>query len=119
MLRVEDQVIQRYISDPLLIDGKKHDLRLYLLIAKTDPFLVFLNEEGLARFCTENYQKPSEQKDIKREAHLTNYSINKSHPNFKRTNKLTEINNASKRTLASYWKSVEQEGHDVQTVRDF
>jgi tubulin polyglutamylase TTLL11 len=52
-----DSVIQRYIDNPFLMNKKKHDLRLYVLIASVDPFVAFLNEEGLARFCTENYDK--------------------------------------------------------------
>ena len=52
-------VVQRYISRPLLLNGKKHDLRLYVLIASVEPFIAFVNEEGLARFCVEDYQRPS------------------------------------------------------------
>ena len=51
----------------MLIDGKKHDLRLYLMIkqaGKNDDFVAFLCEEGLARFCVEEYEevKPADWK---------------------------------------------------------
>ena len=115
MLRTEDQVIQRYIDRPLIIDGKKHDLRLYMLIASVDPLIVFLNEEGLARFCSEDYTHPNNANSEKN-SHLTNYSLNKNSENFVITNDLTEINNGSKRTLTSYWKSVAKAGYDVDEV---
>lgn len=69
-----------------------------------DPFVAFLNEEGLARFCTEDYECSKE--GIKKKAnlnqHLTNYSINKNSDGFMYTEELTEENEGSKRTLASY-----------------
>ena len=101
-----------------MLNKKKHDLRLYLLIASVDPFVAFLNEEGLARFCTENYSKVSKSKgqNYDMSAHLTNYSVNKTNEGFVYTEELTEENNGSKRTLASYWKSLKKEGGDCDKV---
>jgi hypothetical protein len=56
-----DQVIQEYIKDPLLIDNKKFDLRIYVLISSLEPYICYLNDDGLARFCTEDYEAPSAQ----------------------------------------------------------
>lgn len=51
--------MQPYIDRPLLMEKKKFDLRLYVLIASVDPYVCFLNEEGLARYCAEDYQEPT------------------------------------------------------------
>ena len=52
--------MQRYVQKPLLINNLKHDLRIYLLIANVDPLIAFINEEGLARFCTTAYEPPTQ-----------------------------------------------------------
>lgn len=45
-------VIQEYIDEPLIVEKKKFDLRLYVFIKGFDPIDAFLYEEGMARFCT-------------------------------------------------------------------
>ncbi|KAM4690548.1 tubulin polyglutamylase TTLL5 [Rhinophrynus dorsalis] len=69
-------LVSRYISNPLLIDGFKFDVRLYVLITSYDPLLIYLYEEGLTRFATVRYERTA--KHIKNQfMHLTNYSVNK------------------------------------------
>ena len=48
----ENFVVQEYINNPFLIDGLKFDLRLYVLVAGSDPLKIFLHEDGLTRFAT-------------------------------------------------------------------
>ena len=55
----EKYVAQKYITKPLLIDGLKFDLRIYVLLAGTDPLKVFVYEDGLVRLCCERYKPPT------------------------------------------------------------
>lgn len=70
-------VIQRYVDRPLLINGYKFDLRVYVVVTSFDPLKIYLNREGLVRIATERYAAPSADNLDHRTMHLTNYSVNK------------------------------------------
>ena len=74
-------VVTHYVYNPHLINGKKYDLRLYLLVTGYTPLKVYLFDNGLARFCSEKYDLDPEKMQDKY-IHLTNYSINKTSENF-------------------------------------
>lgn len=106
-------VVQNYIHNPLLIENYKFDLRLYVLISKLDPLEAYLCKEGLARFCTEKYEKPSTKNLAKSYMHLTNYSVNKYSSDF---NRAEEESEGSKRTVTSVMKTLEALGHDTEKI---
>jgi hypothetical protein len=69
-------VIQKYITNPLLYDGFKFDLRLYVLVTSFNPLEAFIYREGLARFGSRRFSTTSTNlKD--HQVHLTNSSIQK------------------------------------------
>ncbi|XP_030577821.1 putative tubulin polyglutamylase TTLL2 [Archocentrus centrarchus] len=73
-------VIQRYISNPLLISSYKFDLRIYVCVKSFRPLTVYIHQEGLVRFATEKYHLSSLHNLY---SHLTNTSINKFGPFYK------------------------------------
>lgn len=74
--REKEMVCQRYIGNPLLIYGRKFDLRLYCVVTSFDPLRIYLFDEGLVRFAAEKYRGPDQDID-NIHVHLTNYSVNK------------------------------------------
>ena len=85
LLPPERTVVSKYISNPLLINNHKFDLRIYVLLTSIDPLRIYVYNEGLVRFATEPYnnQKTSLKNMY---SHLTNYSINKKSNNFEANN---------------------------------
>ncbi|OON19184.1 Tubulin-tyrosine ligase family protein, partial [Opisthorchis viverrini] len=72
-------VVQKYITDPLLIKGYKFDLRLYAVVPSYAPFIVYIYSEGLVRFATE----PFDLNDLQNVySHLTNTAINVNGPRY-------------------------------------
>ena len=48
-------VVCEYVNNPLLIDGYKFDLRVYVGLLSINPLRVYIYEDGLARFATQKY----------------------------------------------------------------
>ncbi len=77
----EPMVVAKYIDNPLLVNGHKWDLRLYVAVTSYDPLVIYLYEEGLVRFATVRYDASG--KNLWNPCmHLCNYSINKYHSDY-------------------------------------
>ena len=112
-------LVQRYVKTPLLLDGKKFDLRLYVLVKGYDPVEAYLADEGLVRVCTETYRMPNQQNMKNMYMHLTNFCLNKNSDNYKAPEEnFMEEDNGSKRLLSSLWKSLEEQGYDVDLCKE-
>ena len=59
----DEIVVQRYIDNPFLVDGFKFDLRIYVMVTGINEgdIHAFIVDEGLARFCTSKYEKPTKE----------------------------------------------------------
>lgn len=53
------QIAQEYITNPLLINGLKFDLRIYVLLYGINPLRIYEFEDGLARLATVPYEAPT------------------------------------------------------------
>lgn len=104
-------VVQLYIAKPLLIEGLKFDLRLYVLVC---GFVLpsglqlrsFLFSDGLVRFCTLPYEAPTSGTMNQRRMHLTNYSINRRSCDFDSNE---DADDGSKRSLLWFMTFISEE----------
>jgi tubulin polyglutamylase TTLL11 len=100
----QEWIVQPYIDKPLLLNKKKFDLRMFVLISSVCPYICYLNEEGLGRFCVEDYQAPTKENLKNPYIHLTNYSVNKNHPDFQTSD--DAFSSGAKRCLKVIWEQL-------------
>ncbi|NWH85420.1 TTLL5 polyglutamylase, partial [Aegithalos caudatus] len=113
---VEDNIlVSRYISNPLLIDDFKFDVRLYVLVTSYDPLVIYLYEEGLARFATVRYDQAS--KNIRNQfMHLTNYSVNKKSGDYVSCDDPEVEDYGNKWSMSAMLRYLKQEGRDTAAL---
>ena len=75
-LRHTKHVVQTYLTNPHLINGRKWDMRTYVLCTSVSPLRAYIYSRGLVRFATSKYD-PSAKDGGKKTAFLTNTSVNK------------------------------------------
>ncbi|CAF1681879.1 unnamed protein product, partial [Adineta ricciae] len=108
----ENLVISRYIDNPLLIDGYKFDVRIYVAVTSYDPLVVYLYEEGLTRFATVKYD--SNSRSIKNAfMHLTNYSVNKRSHRYVRCDDPDIEDFGNKWSMSAMLRLLKAEGKDT------
>jgi tubulin polyglutamylase TTLL6/13 len=112
----ERYVIQEYLKNPLLIDGLKFDLRIYVLVAGCDPLKIFIHKEGLARFATDEYFPPTPSNFSNPCMHLTNYAINKTSENFIFNHDSSLDNVGHKQSLQAAFAKIEKKGFSVEKL---
>ncbi|KAL1529326.1 hypothetical protein AB1Y20_000280 [Prymnesium parvum] len=112
----EDVVVSRYISNPLLIDGYKFDLRIYVAVTSFEPLRAYIFDEGLVRFSTEKYQYCGGASLRNMYMHLTNYSINKHSSRFVPNHDANEDDHGNKWSMSALRRCLARGGVDVEAL---
>ena len=115
----DDIVVSKYIGRPLLVDGYKFDLRLYVAVTSFEPLRAYIYDEGLARFSTVKYtndhaDQPSHLSNPF--MHLTNYSINKKSSDFVPNQDASQDGEGTKWSLSALRRRLAQSGIDVPAL---
>jgi tubulin polyglutamylase TTLL4 len=108
-------VVEQYIPRPLLITGRKFDIRLYALVTSVCPFTLYFHENGLALFATSPYDEVSDLADLTR--HITNYEINRESEDFVVCDGVNEKIEDSKWSLPFLWEYFESRGIDWRRIK--
>ena len=67
-------LIQKYIENPLLVEKRKFDVRAFMLVASTQPFLVLYNS-GYARLSLNEFTLANFEEAGEKITHLTNNAV--------------------------------------------
>lgn len=65
----EDFIIQRHIDNPLLLNKKKSEIRVYWFVLSADPLSVVIYNDATVRLCSEDYVAGDYSNPLK---HITN-----------------------------------------------
>ena len=109
-------IISKYLAFPHLINKKKYDMRIYVLVTGFQPLRIYLYKEGLVRIAAEKYKMSINNLDNKY-SHLTNTAINEENKNYKNpTSELDE--NANKWNFKTYRQYLKRNKIDVDLIFD-
>ena len=81
------KLVQRYIMNPLLLEYRKFDIRVYMLIIAAKPYLVFYHSGYIRLSCV-----PFVLDNDDMHTHLTNQFIQKQHPSYQEVKETTVWN---------------------------
>ncbi|ORM40173.1 Tubulin polyglutamylase TTLL6 [Babesia sp. Xinjiang] len=115
--RGNSYICQVYIARPMLIDARKFDFRVYILLTNIGGgFHAMLSTLGIVRICTRPYQCPDRENCDDPYIHLTNYSINRHHEHYHRSTHV-EDTKGNKRTLRSVLEALSKtHGVDIKDI---
>lgn len=112
-------IIQKYIEQPLVVHGRKFDIRQWVLLTSASPLTVWLYDEPYLRFCAEEYDLADVGNVFK---HLSNNSIAKYSDEFKAKmlgdGNMWQVNDFKKFLVDRYGDDRAWENKIVPQIRD-
>ena len=112
----KEYIITRYVSTPHLINEKKYDIRIYVLVTGFQPLRIYLYKEGLLRFAAEKYNLDLNSIENKF-THLTNTAINIDHKLYKKPDNVTD-ESSNEWYLNTYRNYLRRNNIDVDGIFD-
>ncbi|KAH9513196.1 Tubulin polyglutamylase ttll5 [Bulinus truncatus] len=108
-------VVCKYIHNPLLLNGYKFDLRIYVAVTSFDPLVIYMYKEGLTRFATVQYNLESDTFHNLC-MHLTNYSINITNEDYVRNSDPEIEDFGNKWSLGALLRYLRSIGKDTRAI---
>jgi tubulin monoglycylase TTLL3/8 len=94
---------QKYIENPLLINGRKFDIRQWVLITDMNPLTIWIYQKCYIRFAAEIFSFDDLENNFK---HLTNNSIAKESAEFTDTDSMWHLEQFKDYLFSEYSKDV-------------
>ena len=69
-------ILEKYIYNPHLINRRKYDIRIYVLVTGFRPLKIYIYDNGIISFCANRYTTDADKLN-NNYIHITNYSVNK------------------------------------------
>lgn len=111
---LDEFVAERYINNPLCVNGFKIDLRIYVAVTSFNPLKIYVHEEGLCRFASEKYSTAEGYENAF--VHLTNYSINKFNDKFEQNKDENVDDEGGKWSLGALKRHLLERGINVDAL---
>jgi hypothetical protein len=111
----DDVVVQRYLSRPYLVEGRKAHLRIYGLIAQAAPLRAYAYGEGIVRFAPEPYD-PRPEALANNAMHVTNTALHRGNPALVVSQDAAREDEGHVWSLSAYLKRLSAEGCDGRAV---
>lgn len=95
-------VVQKYVDGPLVVGGKKFDIRMYVLVCSYQPLTVYMHRGGFCRFSMSRYtMDKSDMNNLGQ--HLTNVAVQKHSGKaaYKRTGAKWDVHNLKSYLLST------------------
>lgn len=113
--RTEPCTVQVYISRPLLIDGYKFTLRVFVLILSIDPLRLYIYKEGIVQLCTVAYSPPNEANIENTFMHMTTFSSSYAEPSYASSRDRSTVQDNT-RSLSWLWNWLLNRGNSKDKI---
>jgi tetratricopeptide (TPR) repeat protein len=111
----DNVVVQRYVDNPRLIDGRKFHLRIYTLITSITPLRAYIYQQGIARIAPEPYST-SDAALARAAVHVTNTALHRNHPELVISQDAGREDAGNVWSLSAVLGRLTREGLDAATV---
>lgn len=103
-------VVQKYIENPLVIEGRKFDIRQWVVVQDFSPPKIWFYEECYLRFTNEEY---SLDNIYNRFVHLTNESLQKHSKKHNRDKAMWTMSEFASHIGAENWRRIQEQLKDI------
>lgn len=110
-------LVQKYIESPLLINGKKADVRIYVLVTGVSPLRIYVFDDGIVRIATKNFIPLNEDNDVS--IHLTNTEVALKSGKFVAAQTPEGENDSNEWTLKHLIKFIKEEQKNPNSVNNY